>query len=71
MAGHAPQIAQDREMRFEAFRKRCTTWCRRSNITSVGAHDNETSWAYITCEELLDKEVEDATAKRFFKTWRI
>src|SRR5258708_33043061 len=33
----------------------------------VGAHDNEHPWAYITAEELLDKEVDDAIAKRFFK----
>ena len=33
----------------------------------VGAHDNEHPWAYLTAEELLDREVEDATAKRFFK----
>ena len=33
----------------------------------VGAHDNEHPWAYITCEELLDREVDDPTAKRFFK----
>ena len=33
----------------------------------VGAHDNEHPWAYITAEELLDREVDDATAKRFFK----
>src|ERR1700721_1327209 len=35
---------------------------------SVGAHENGHPWAYITCEELLDKEVDDPTAKRFFKT---
>ena len=33
----------------------------------VGAHDNEHPWAYITCEELLDREVEDPIAKRFLK----
>src|ERR1700749_4252766 len=33
----------------------------------VGAHDNEHPWAYITCEELLDREVTDPIAKRFFK----
>src|SRR6195952_1721408 len=53
---------------IEAFRQRC------SNMVSpieyyegVGAHDNEHPWAYITCEELLDKEVADPTAKRFLK----
>ena len=34
----------------------------------VGAHDNEHPWAYMTCEELLDKFVDDPTAKRFLKT---
>jgi len=33
----------------------------------VGADDNEHPWAYLTCEELLDKEVDDPTAKRFLK----
>src|SRR5438270_125350 len=33
----------------------------------VGAHDNEHPWAYISCEQLLDKEVDDPIAKRFFK----
>src|SRR5947207_12906508 len=33
----------------------------------VGAHDNEHPWAYMTCEEVLDEEVADPTAKRFFK----
>ena len=33
----------------------------------VGAHDNEHPWAYMTAEELLDKYVDDDTAKRFFK----
>ena len=33
----------------------------------VGAHDNEHPWAYKTCEQVLDEEVADPTAKRFFK----
>jgi hypothetical protein len=33
----------------------------------VGAHDNENPWAYKTAEQVLDEEVEDETAKRFFK----
>src|SRR5580693_1773196 len=33
----------------------------------VGAHDNEHPWAYMTAEELLDREVSDATARRFLK----
>ena len=53
---------------IEAFRKRC------SNMVSpieyyegVGAHDNEHPWAYMTCEEVLDKEVDDPVARRFLK----
>lgn len=53
---------------IEAFRKRCTEMVSPIEYyEGVGAHDNEHPWAYITCEELLDKEVEDPTAKRFFK----
>ena len=33
----------------------------------VGAHDNEHPWAWMTCEELLDRHVDDPTAKRFLK----
>src|SRR5205807_153831 len=33
----------------------------------VGGHDIEHPWAYISCEQLLDKEVDDPIAKRFFK----
>ena len=33
----------------------------------VGAHDNEHPWAYKSCEQVLDEEVDDAIAKRFFK----
>src|SRR5258707_9494617 len=33
----------------------------------VGAHDNEHPWAYMTAEELLEKFVDEDTAKRFFK----
>lgn len=33
----------------------------------VGAHDNDHPWAWVDCEQLLDKEVEDPVAKRFFK----
>jgi protoporphyrinogen oxidase/SAM-dependent methyltransferase len=53
----------------EAFRKRCTEMISPAEYyEGVGAHDNEHPWAYITCEQLLDKEVDDPTAKRFFKT---
>ena len=33
----------------------------------VGAHDNEHPWAWKSCEQVLDEEVSDPTAKRFFK----
>ena len=53
---------------IEAFRKRCTEiMSPLEYYEGVGAHDNEHPWAYITCEELLDKEVDDPTAKRFLK----
>src|SRR6266571_3935708 len=53
---------------IEAFRKRCTEMVSPVEYyEGVGAHDNEHPWAYITCEELLDREVDDPTAKRFLK----
>jgi protoporphyrinogen oxidase/SAM-dependent methyltransferase len=54
---------------IEAFRKRCTDMVSPVEYyEGVGAHDNEHPWAYLTAEELLDKEVDDPVAKRFFKT---
>src|SRR4029077_11619658 len=53
---------------IEAFRQRCTEMVSPVEYyEGVGAHDNEHPWAYITCEELLDREVADPTAKRFLK----
>src|SRR5246127_3333893 len=53
---------------IEAFRKRCTEMVSPIEYyEGVGAHDNEHPWAYMTAEELLEREVGDATAKRFFK----
>jgi monoamine oxidase/SAM-dependent methyltransferase len=53
---------------IEAFRKRCADMMSPSEYyEGVGAHDNEHPWAYMTAEELLDKQLEDVTAKRFFK----
>ena len=41
---------------IEAFRKRCTEMVSPVEYyEGVGAHDNEHPWAYITCEELLDR----------------
>ena len=46
---------------IEAFRKRCAEMVSPIEYyEGVGAHDNEHPWAYITCEELLDREVDDA-----------
>ena len=53
---------------IEAFRDKCAAMVSPIEYyEGVGAHDNEHPWAYNTCEEVLDKEVEDPTAKRFFK----
>src|SRR5712672_1584897 len=53
---------------IEAFRKRCSELLSPAEYyEGVGAHDNEHPWAYKSCEQVLDEEVEDATAKRFFK----
>jgi protoporphyrinogen oxidase/SAM-dependent methyltransferase len=53
---------------IEAFRKRCAEMVSPAEYyEGVGAHDNEHPWAYVTCEELLDKEVDDPIAKRFLK----
>src|SRR5262245_315501 len=53
---------------IEAFRKRCSEVVSPMEYyEGVGAHDNEHPWAYVTAEEVLDKEVDDATARRFFK----
>ena len=51
-----------------AFRKRCTEMISPIEYyEGVGAHDNEHPWSHLTAEELLDKELQDDTAKRFFK----
>jgi len=53
---------------IEAFRKRCTEVISPLEYyEGVGAHDNEHPWALKTCEQVLDEEVSDPTAKRFFK----
>ncbi|EJN12777.1 protoporphyrinogen oxidase [Bradyrhizobium sp. YR681] len=53
---------------IESFRKRCAeTMSPIEYYEGVGAHDNENPWAYKTAEQVLDEEVEDETAKRFFK----
>ncbi len=51
-----------------AFRKRCTEMISPIEYyEGVGAHDNDHPWARLTAEEVLDREVDDPTAKRFFK----
>jgi protoporphyrinogen oxidase/SAM-dependent methyltransferase len=53
---------------IEAFRKRCAEMISPAEYyEGVGAQDNEHPWADITCEELLDREIDDPTARRFFK----
>jgi monoamine oxidase len=53
---------------IEAFRKRCSEIMSPTEYyQSVGPRDNDHPWAYMTAEELLDREVDDATAKRFLK----
>jgi protoporphyrinogen oxidase/SAM-dependent methyltransferase len=53
---------------IEAFRDRCAEMMSPIEYyEGVGAHDNENPWAYKTAERVLDEEVEDETAKRFFK----
>jgi protoporphyrinogen oxidase/SAM-dependent methyltransferase len=53
---------------IDSFRRRCADTMSPSDYyEGVGAHDNEHPWAYMTAEELLDKEVEDPTAKRFLR----
>jgi protoporphyrinogen oxidase/SAM-dependent methyltransferase len=53
---------------IEAFRKRCSDLMSPIEYyEGVGAHDNEHPWAFKTAEQVLDEEVDDATAKRFFK----
>ncbi len=51
-----------------AFRKRCEGMISPTEYyEGVGAQDNEHPWINVNCEELLDREVSDPVAKRFFK----
>jgi len=51
-----------------AFRKKLTEQMSPVEYyEGVGAHDNDHPWAWTNCEQLLDKEIDDPTAKRFFK----
>lgn len=51
-----------------AFRERCAGLISPTEYyEGVGAQDNEHPWIDLNCEELLDREVTDPVAKRFFK----
>jgi protoporphyrinogen oxidase/SAM-dependent methyltransferase len=53
---------------IEAFRKRCSEMISpQEYYEGVGSHDNEHPWAFVNCEELLEREVKDPVAKRFLK----
>ena len=53
---------------IEAFRKRCAGEISPIEYyEGVGSHDNEHPWAFLNCEQMLDREVKDPVAKRFFK----
>jgi monoamine oxidase/SAM-dependent methyltransferase len=53
---------------IEAWRKRCSQMISpQEYYEGVGSHDNEHPWAFVNCEELLDREVKDPVAKRFIK----
>ena len=50
------------------FRKRCSEMISPAEYyEGIGAQDNEHPWADMTAEELLDREVDDPVARRFFK----
>ncbi len=51
-----------------AFRKVCGEMMSPLEYyEGIGTHDNEHPWAYLTGEQVLDREVSDPTAKRFLK----
>jgi monoamine oxidase/SAM-dependent methyltransferase len=53
---------------IDAFRNKCAGMVSPIEYyEGVGAHDNKHPWAYMTAEQLLDREVDDDIAKRFFK----
>ena len=53
---------------IEAFRKRCSELITPAQYyEGVGAHDNGHPWAFENAEAVLDREVADPVAKRFFK----
>ena len=53
---------------IEDFRALCSTMVSPAEYyEGVGAHDNDHPWAFVSAEEVLDREVRDPVAKRFFK----
>ncbi|MBU6458313.1 MAG: FAD-dependent oxidoreductase [Bradyrhizobium sp.] len=68
VSGMRRKYGADTAAAIEAFRKRCASMVSPIEYyEGVGAHDNEHPWAYLDAEKLLDREVKDATARRFFK----
>ncbi|MGX0963513.1 protoporphyrinogen oxidase/SAM-dependent methyltransferase [Bradyrhizobium japonicum] len=68
VAGMRRKYGANTAAAIEAFRTRCAeAMSPIEYYEGVGAHDNENPWAYKTAEQVLDEEVEDETAKRFFK----
>lgn len=69
VAGMRRKYGAETAAAIETFRKRCAELMSPSQYyEGVGAHDNEHPWAYMTGEQVLDREVQDPVAKRFFKT---
>ena len=53
---------------IEAFRKKCSEMVSPVEYyEGMGSHDNEHPWACLTAEEVLDKEIADPVARRFFQ----
>ena len=53
---------------IEAFRARCAGMVSPIEYyEGVGAHDNEHPWAYKTCEQVLDEEVDDRHRQTFLQ----
>jgi monoamine oxidase/SAM-dependent methyltransferase len=52
----------------KSFRKTCSTMLTPAQYyEGVGKEDNSHPWANISCQELLEREVPDETARKFFK----
>ena len=68
VAGMRRKYGPETAAAIQAFRKRCTEMISPAEYyEGVGAHDNEHPWALINAEELLDREVSDPVARRFFR----